>query len=282
MALEGERVLGSRVAERFGGSFPIRFDYLDTLDGGHLSLQCHPRHDYACDTFGLAYTQDESYYVMETSPGAGVFLGLRDDADLDLFRRSAERAESGAELDAEQFVVLHPAEKHRLYLIPAGTRHASGAGNVVLEISATPYLYTLRFYDWLRRDLDGELRPVHVAHAFANLDGRRRGVALGELVRDPSVVRHENAAVELQLGRSPDLFFAVHRLDFPDAATDDTADTFHVLNLVAGEEVEIVTGQGDGHALSYAETVVVPATVGGYTLRRVTGPDCKVVKAFVA
>ena len=68
----------------------------------------------------------------------------------------------------------HPAERHRLYLIPAGTPHASGAGNVVLEISATPYLYTLRFYDWLRRDLDGELRPVHVGHAFANVDPQSR------------------------------------------------------------------------------------------------------------
>ena len=72
-------------------------------------------------------------------------------------------AEQGVELDADRFLLTHPAEQHRLYLIPAGTPHASGAGNVVLEISATPYLYTLRFYDWLRRDLDGELRPVHVA-----------------------------------------------------------------------------------------------------------------------
>jgi hypothetical protein len=39
----------------------------------------------------------------------------------------------------------------------------------VLEISATPYLYTLRFYDWLRRDLDGALRPVHVEHARTSI-----------------------------------------------------------------------------------------------------------------
>ena len=171
MHLEGARVLGPDVAARFGFSFPIRFDYLDTLDGGHLSLQCHPTRAYARVIFGLDYTQDETYYVMETTPGASVFLGLRHDADLAAFRAAAERAEQGVELDAESFLLAHAAEQHRLYLIPAGTPHASGAGNVVLEISATPYLYTLRFYDWLRRDLGGRLRPVHVRHAFANVDG---------------------------------------------------------------------------------------------------------------
>ena len=76
MHLEGARVLGPDVAARFGFSFPIRFDYLDTLDGGHLSLQCHPTRAYAREIFGLDYTQDETYYVMETTPGASVFLGF--------------------------------------------------------------------------------------------------------------------------------------------------------------------------------------------------------------
>ncbi len=281
MAQESERVLGADVAERFGRSFPIRFDYLDTLDGGHLSLQCHPGTTYAREVFGLDYTQDETYYVMETTHGASVFLGLRADADLEEFRAAAERAERGSELDASRFVQAHDAERHRLYLIPAGTVHASGAGNVVLEISATPYLYTLRFYDWLRRDLGGSLRPVHVDHAFANLDSRRSGDAVAELMREPTVARRSDGFVELQLGRHPDLFFAVHRLDFEDVAEDDTQGRFHVLNLVAGDEVELETATGDRHALSYAETIVVPASVGGYRLRRRGGRDCKVVKAFV-
>lgn len=281
MSLEGQRILGTRLTGRFGVSFPIRFDYLDTLDGGHLSLQCHPTPAYARETFGLEYTQHESYYVMETTPGARIFLGLRDDVRLEEFRAAAERAEEGVGLDADRFVSTHPAEQHRLYLIPAGTVHASGAGNVVLEISATPYLYTLRFYDWLRRDLDDRLRPVHVHHAFANLDERRRGGAIPELMPEPAVVRSDNGSTELELGTHPDLFFAVHRLDFHDEIDCDTGGRFDVLNLVAGEEAEIVTEGGDVHPLAYAETIVVPAAVGRYTVRRVRGPDCKVVRAFV-
>jgi mannose-6-phosphate isomerase class I len=282
MAEHAPRVLGYEVAERFGRSFPIRFDYLDTLEGGHLSIQCHPSETYMQKTFGLPYTQHETYYVMITTPGAKIFLGLRDGADLDAFEAEAELAEQpGEEFEPERYLQTHPAEQHRLYLIPAGTPHASGAGNVVLEISATPYLYTLRFYDWLRRDLDGTLRPVHLRHAFSNLDPRRRGKSVRELMPEPSMVRDGPGFRELALGRSPELFFAVHRLDFDDEVAEDTGGRFHALNLAEGDEIELETAAGAVHPLSYAETIVIPAAVGEYRLRRTSGGPFKVVKAFV-
>ena len=282
LAEHPERVLGTAVAERFGATFPIRFDYLDTIEGGHLSIQCHPDERYARDTFGLDYTQEETYYVTATTPGGSVFLGLREDADVDAFREEAERAESaGVAFDPARYLVRHPAERHRLYLIPPGTPHASGAGNAVLEISATPYLYTLRFYDWLRRDGEGRLRPVHLDHAFASLDRSRYGARVAELVPAPTEVREGPGWRELRLGRHPELFFAVHRLDFTDGVEDDTRGRFHVLNLVEGDGIEIATASGDVHPLSFAETIVVPAAVGAYRMRRIGAGSCKVVKALV-
>jgi len=283
MAAERERVLGTELAARFGVSFPIRLDYLDTMAGGHLSIQCHPSEKYMRETFGLPYTQHETYYVVDTKAGAEIFLGLRENADLGAFRAEAKRAEDpGHELEPERYLQTHPAVQHRLYLIPAGTPHASGADNLVLEISATPYLYTLRFYDWLRRDLEGKLRPVHLDHAFSNLDPSRSGDSVRQdLIPEPKPIREGVGWVELELGRLPDLFFAVHRLDFEEVIEDDTAGRFHVLNLVAGEQVDIESSAGEAHGLAYAETIVIPASVGRYRLRRVNGGPCKVVKAFV-
>jgi len=282
MAEAGRAVVGADVARRFGGSFPIRFDYLDTMDGGPLSVHCHPRDASMRDTFGWPYPQHESYYVMATLPGRTIFLGLRDDADLDSLRAAAERAEqAGIPLEVERYVRTYPARAHSLYLIPAGTPHASGEGNVVLEISATPYLYSLRLYDWLRPDLDGGLRPVHVGHAFANLDARRARAHAREPAAEPRVVRSGAGFVELELGRRPELFFAVHRLDFDDEAADDTDGRFHVLNLVESGEV-LVEAAGRSHRLAYAETLVVPASVGPYRLVRRHGGPCRVIKAFVA
>jgi mannose-6-phosphate isomerase class I len=283
MAVAGEDVVGTEVARRFGTSFPIRFDYLDTVDGANLSVHCHPRPDYMREVFGWPYTQHESYYVMATRPGATVFLGLREDADLGEFHSEAERAAAaGVPFDVGRYVEQFPSRAHQLYLIPAGTPHASGEGNVVLEISSTPYLYSLRFYDWLRADLTGDLRPVHVEHAFANVNRSRRGTQVrDQLVREPKVVRSEPGLTELELGRHPELFFAVHRLDFDDRAEDDTAGRFHVLNLVAGDAVTVETAAGRVHRLAYAETLVMPASVGHYRLTRTTGGPCKVVKALV-
>jgi mannose-6-phosphate isomerase class I len=218
---------------------------------------------------------------MATTPGARIFLGLRDDADVGEFRADALRAAGpGGAFEPERYLQAHPAEQHRLYLIPAGTPHASGAGNVVLEISATPYLYTLRFYDWLRKGLDGDLRPVHLDHAFANLDASRRGPAVQTLMPEPRVLRTGPDWQELVLGQTRELFFAVHRFDFADEVEDDTGGRFHALNLAEGDEVVIEAAERE-HRLSYAESIVVPAVTGHYRIRRIRGGACKVVKAFV-
>jgi hypothetical protein len=282
LAEHAEAVMGGPLVERFGRSFPVRFDYLDTVDGGDLSVHCHPLPEVMRTTFGWAYPQHESYYVMATRPGARIFLGLRDEVDVEQFRLDADRAEElGLAFDIEKYVQTFPAEQHRLYLIPAGTPHGSGEGNVVLEISATPYLYSLRFYDWLRPDLDGSLRPVHLDHAFTNVDVGRRGDAVHRLIQQPRIDRSAPGFVEEILGAAPELFFEVRRLSFEEQATDDTAGRFHVLNLVAGQEAVVETAGGHTHRLAYAETMVVPAAVGRYRLRRLRGPACQVVKALV-
>jgi mannose-6-phosphate isomerase class I len=284
LAEHADDLLGAEVARRFDNAFPIRFDYLDTAGGGDLSVHCHPQGAYMREVFGLPYAQDESYYVMVARPGARIHIGLRGDADLKAFRAAAARSQSdGVPFAIERFVNSLPAELHQLYLIPAGTPHGSGEGNVVLEISATPYVYSLRLYDWMRAGLDGKPRPVQLDHAFANLDARRRGENVtNELVPRATPIRSGAGFAEYVIGRHPELFFAVHRLEIDDVANDDTGGRFHVLNLVEGDEVLVRTASGREHRLSYAETIVVPARVGAYSLVRTGRLPAKIVKAFVA
>jgi len=283
--LHPREILGEAVHERFGPSFPIRFDYLDTVGGGSLSIHCHPQPDYMRDVFGWPYPQHETYYLMVAGNDSSIFLGLRQDADVDAFHGEATHAHhAGLAFDITRHVQTFPAVAHQLYLVPAGTPHGSGVGNVVLEVSATPYLYSLRFYDWLRRDLHGRQRPVHVDHAFQNLDRRREGSQVAaDLVPVPRMTRSGPGWSEEVLGDLAEMFFEVRRLELaPDAAlADDTADRFHVLNVVEGAGITICTNDGVHVDLVYAETIVVPAATGAYTVRAVGADRVRVVKAYV-
>jgi mannose-6-phosphate isomerase class I len=280
-----EQMLGPPVHATFGTSFPIRFDYLDTVGGGNLSVHCHPREDYMREVFGWPYTQHETYYIMVGGEDHQVFLGLRDPADLDTFHELARAAdEFGTPFDVERFVHTFPATPHQLFLVPAGTPHGSGQGNVVLEVSATPYLYSLRFYDWLRHDADGQHRPVHVDHAFRNLDTARHGDAVRrDLVQVPRTVRAGAGWHEDLLGSLPEMFFDVRRLtiDARSGATDDTDGRFHVLNVVDGDGIVVATAHGYQHVLNYAETIVIPGEVGAYRMTALGGGVARIVKSLV-
>jgi mannose-6-phosphate isomerase class I len=285
VALHPQQVMGERVQRAFGTSFPVRFDYLDTVDGGNLSVHCHPQEQYMRDVFGWPYTQHETYYLMVGGENRKVFLGLRGDVDTELFEKEAQEAHRHATpFDIERHVQVLPAEPHQLFLIPAGTPHGSGEGNVVLEVSATPYLYSLRLYDWLRQDAEGRQRPVHVAHAFDNLDRGRTGDAvLEDLVPEPRTLREGRGWREELLGARPEMFFEVRRvvLEAGSQARDDTAGRFHVLNVVEGSGVTIETAAGHRHPLAYAETLLVPAAVGPYRLHQEGSARVRVVKALV-
>ncbi|MFI7349392.1 class I mannose-6-phosphate isomerase [Streptomyces sp. NPDC049936] len=278
-------MLGEDVHRRFGTSFPIRFDYLDTMGGGNLSLHLHPRERYMKDVFGWPYTQHETYYVTASQDGARVLLGLTEDADVDTMRRQVEDSIThGHPMPVEDHVQSHPATVGQLFMIPAGTPHASGAGNLVLEVSATPYLYSLRLYDWLRKDAAGASRPLPYEHGFANLDTERRGGDVTkDLVQQPRTLRAGEGWREEVVGALPEMFYAVHRLVMEEGRDmlDGTAGRFHILNVAAGEGVVIETRDGRSHALAFAETLTVPASVGSYRLRALGRGEVRVVKALV-
>ncbi|MGW1214524.1 class I mannose-6-phosphate isomerase [Streptomyces sp. NPDC002499] len=283
--LHPEAMLGEEVHRAFGTSFPIRFDYLDTVGGGNLSLHCHPQERYMREVFGWPYTQHETYYVTAGEPGAKVLLGLTEHADLDVMRRQVEDAiAQGTPMPVEDHVQVHPATVGQLFMIPAGTPHASGAGNLVLEVSATPYLYSLRFYDWLRKDAAGASRPLPYEHGFANLDTARRGEDVTkDLIQQPRTLRAGEGWREEVIGALPEMFYAVHRLVLaPDAGiADDTAGRFHILNVSAGGGAVIETHDGRSHFLAFAETITVPAAAGPYRVRAVGGDEVHIVKALV-
>lgn len=281
-------LLGDAVHGRFGTEFPIRFDFLDTMDGGNLSFQVHPLTEYIYEKFGMAYTQDESYYLLDASDDGCVYLGLKEGIDrkqliADLFRAQ----EGGFEFPAEKYVNIFPAKKHDHFLIPAGTCHCSGKNSMVLEISATPYIFTFKMWDWGRVGLDGRPRPIHLQHGINNIQWDRTTTWVkNNLVNQIETVAEGDGWREEHTGLHEREFIETRRHWFTRTVPHNTGGGVNVLNLCEGHEavVESPTGAFDPFAVHYAETFIVPAAVGDYTIRpfgESEGKQCATIKAFV-
>ena len=283
MYLQNKNVLGETAAKQFKYEWPIRFDYLDTIDGGNLSVQVHPRPNYIRKEFGETYTQDETYYICAAKPESKVYLGLTEDCDPAEFKKALEDSISlGKEVDVEKFVNSEPSKPHDLFLIPNGTVHCSGEGNLVLEISATPYIFTFKIYDYLRRDLEGNLRPINVHRGFENIRFERRKKWVQEnLLAKPRIIRSGNGWQEVVLYDAPFTFYNVHRIEFENEFIMDTNGTAYSTNLVQGQKVEIHSQNGRVSNLSYLETMLIPAATGKIKIVNKGKGSCKMVMVYV-
>lgn len=279
-------LLGEAVYARFGDEFPIRFDFLDTMGGGNLSFQVHPLTEYIRRHFGMSYTQDESYYMLDTGPGASVYLGLREDTDPAAMQRALEAAQNGGPpFAALEYTNQFDAHKHDHFLIPAGTVHCSGAESMVLEISATPYIFTFKMWDWSRLGLDGKPRPISLEHGLKNISwDRTTDWVKKNLINHIEPLGRGDGWREEKTGLHPLEFIETRRHWFTKAVSHDTRGTLNVLNLVEGEEavVESPVKAFEPFPIHYAETFIVPANVGPYSVRPMDrGKESATLKAFV-
>lgn len=282
------RLLGSRVHSRFGLSFPIRFDLLDTVGGGNLSFQVHPFTDYIQRHFGIHYTQDESYYLLSAEEDSSVYLGLKEGVVPEEMIGALEAAQTdGVPFDDGKFVCKWPAKAHDHFLIPAGTCHCSGAGTVVLEISATPNIFTFKLWDWGRLGLDGLPRPINVERGKSNIAwDRTEQWVKRELVNSVTEIASGDGWREERTGLHETEFIETRRHWFTGPVEHHTGGGVNVINLVEGREavVESPAGAFAPFVVHYAETFIIPACVGAYTIRpygESVGATCATLKAFV-
>ena len=275
-------LLGHKVHARFGTEFPIRFDFLDTIGGGNLSLQVHPLTEYIQDKFGMHYTQDESYYILDALEDAVVYLGVKEGIDKEELIKELLEAQKGVKpFDDEKFINKFPAKKHDHFLIPAGTIHCSGSNAMVLEISATPYIFTFKLWDWGRLGLDGLPRPVHINH----------GQHVIQFDRDTTWVKSNliNRFEEMEDGSTKTglherEFIETRRYFFTNKIKMNTMGSVNMNNLVEGEAavIESINGEFEPFVIHYAETFIIPEHIKEYYIRPLNENEkCGVIKAYV-
>ena len=286
--LKTRELLGEPVEARFGKDFPIRFDFLDTVDGGNLSVQVHPTTQFIRENFGMYYTQDESYYLLDAKEGATVYLGLKTGIDKNEMIEDLRKAQKGEIVfNTEKYVNKLPAKKHDHYLIPGGTVHCSGSEALVLEISSTPNLFTFKLWDWQRLGLDGKPRPINVERGKEVIDWKRDTEYVKQhLANHLTKISEGDGWREERTGLHPNEFIETRRHWFTKPVTHHTNNSVNVLNLIEGEEaiIESPNGAFKPFVVHYAETFIIPANVNEYIISpygKSAGKECATIKAYV-
>ncbi|MFR7590446.1 MAG: class I mannose-6-phosphate isomerase [Longibaculum sp.] len=279
-------LLGMKNYCRFGAEFPIRFDFLDTMGGQNLSLQVHPLTEYIKSHFGMTYTQDESYYILDCKEDGGVYLGLKDNIEPQEMIQDLKIAQSGKErFDADKYVNFFHAKKHDHFLIPAGTVHCSSSNCMVLEISATPYIFTFKLWDWDRLGLDGLPRPIHIDDGEKNIQWDRTTKWVEDnLVNNIEVIHENDDYKEEKTGLHELEFIETRRFTSSQKTYHSCKEGFHMLNLVEGRQavVESPTDSFEPFIVHYAETFILPSAVKEYTIRPYDSEEkIMFVKAYI-
>lgn len=270
---QGEELMGKECLEKFGGYFPIRFNYDDSYHAsGNMSIQVHSGHKYNIDNFGEHGSQDESYYIVATGHGAKTYVGFNEDESPEEFISEARKSEKDfSPIDYQKYINHVESKPGMQVMIPAGTIHSSGRNQLILEIgSLTIGSYTYKMYDYLREDLDGTPRPIHSYHGEKVLARERTTSWVNKnLIQDPSLVRSGSDWAEYIVGEHDMLYISLRRLEFEKSIEDHTNGKFHVLTLVDGEKVIIQSADSPGLSFfqKYLDVVVVPANMGKYIIK---------------
>lgn len=270
---EGVQLMGQECVDKFGGYFPIRFNYDDSYhSSGNMSIQLHSGHKYNVENYGEHGRQDESYYIVATGHGAKTYIGFNEDIDPDDFVAEAKKSEKEfTPVDYQKYINHIDSVPGTQVMLPAGTIHSSGRNQVILEIgSLTIGSYTYKMYDYLRADLDGKPRPIHTYHGENVLaKDRKTNWVKDNLVQDPQLVRNGEGWAEYIVGEHELLYISLRRFEFEKEIEDDTNGKFHVLTLVDGEKVKVQSLDNPelSYTQNYLDVVVVPANMGRYVVK---------------
>lgn len=235
----------------------------------------------------MHYTQDESYYILDADEGAFVYLGLQNEVDPQGMIAELRDSQSTGVFDAEKHVAKWPVKKHDHILIPGGTIHCSGANSMVLEISATPYIFTFKLWDWGRLGLDGKPRPINIERGREVINWDQTADRTpDELINTVVRIDEGNGWIEERTGLHVREFIETRRHWFTKTVSHHTRGTVNVLNLIEGREaiVESPSGAFESYIVHYAETFIIPAAVGAYNIRPYgegEGKPCATIKAYV-
>jgi len=247
--------------------FPLLVKLIDA--GERLSLQVHPDAG-SCARIGKgAEPKTEMWYLISARKEARIFAGLKPRAT----RLQLTECLGGTDAKAlESQLQVYESLPRDAYYIQAGTVHAIGAGNLLLEIQQNSDT-TYRLSDWGRVGLDGKPRELHVKQGMTAIDFTNR--VSPRIAGSVNHTRHNRKFEVITI--CP--FFRVSDLRLTTSWCDCTRNdsSFHLLTAIDAP-VSVIWHGGAPVELAAGESVLIPANLGDYTIEPQMAGESTIVK----
>ena len=132
--------------EMLGKSQKLRI-LVKVLDSAvRLPAQAHPDKAFSRKHFNSEYGKTESWIVLDTRPDARIYFGFKDGVTKEVFMQAID--ESKTDKDAmERLMEYTEPQIGDVFIVPAKTVHAIGAGCLILEIQE-PTDFTIQPEHW--------------------------------------------------------------------------------------------------------------------------------------
>lgn len=269
---KGLEMMGERCVKEFEGYFPIRFNYDDTWhSNGNMSVQVHPDEDFTISHYDEFGRQDEAYYVIATGHDAKTYCGFKGDGRkfLELARESEQTHES---FPYQDYINAIDSVPGRQIMLPAGTIHASGRNQLILELgSLTIGSYTYKVYDYNRRDKEGKPRPIHADNAASVLHFERNSEWVQEHAAiQPVLLEKTEEYQELVVGKTELMYYEARRIELKTHGRYEGRNLgqFTVVTVVDGERARIYSRSNPEFSFTaeFLDIVTIPATIEDYVI----------------
>lgn len=140
--------------------FPLMVDMNDAAED--LSLQLHPTDSYAQANMNLPFGKRESWFFLYPPETGKIYCGCKVDT-VDAVKEKVQQK------DWDNLIDKTEAFQDGYIYIEPGCLHALSKGCLIYEIQQSNDT-TFRFYDFDRKDSNGNMRPLHFEEAYANID----------------------------------------------------------------------------------------------------------------
>ena len=248
----GSKLLGTKYKEDY---FPLLIKLIDAKD--KLSIQVHPDEEYANKRHNK-HGKNEMWYVMDTYGDAELLIGLKENVTKEDLKKAIDNKEN-----IEDMFNYFDIKKGDAFYIPSGCIHAI-LGNVIIAEIQTPSDVTYRLYDWNRVDKNGKSRELHIEDSF-NVIKNINAFSLKSSKNN----KIKTNTLEINTVFTNDYFTTEEYIINGDYSSKTNEESFEIIIVLEGDgTIESSVNSVD---LKIGKTVLVPASLGDYTIKSSKG-----------